>query len=326
MIDRRRFCAGVALVVAVPVFIRAHAEPKVATIGFLANLSPGDTQWTLDALRAGLRDLGYVEGQSITIDARYAEGKLERLPALAAELVAARPDVIVTAGPQAARALKDATRTIPIVVAVVNDPVAAGLVASLSHPGGNLTGLTFQNPELTAKRLELLRDVVPSARRIAVLSDSTMGSGAGVPEAVDAASALGFVAKVYTVHSAADIGPAFQAIRRDKVDGLIVLASPMLNAHRKSLVQIVAQNRLPATYEVRAFVDEGGLMSYGPSFLQMYRRSATYVDKILKGAKPADLPIEQPTKFELVLNLTTAKVIGITIPQALLLRADELIR
>ena len=326
MIDRRRFCAGVALVVAVPVFIRAHAEPKVATIGFLANLSPGDTQWTLDAFRAGLRDLGYVEGQSITIDARYAEGKLERLPALAAELVAARPDVIVTAGPQAARALKDATRTIPIVVAVVNDPVAAGLVASLSHPGGNLTGLTVQTPELTAKRLELLRDVVPSARRIAVLSDSTMGSGAGVPEAVDAASALGFVAKVYTVHSAADIGPAFQAIRRDKVDGLIVLASPMLNAHRKSLVQIVAQNRLPATYEVRAFVDEGGLMSYGPSFLQMYRRSATYVDKILKGAKPADLPIEQPTKFELVLNLTTAKVIGITIPQALLLRADELIR
>jgi putative ABC transport system substrate-binding protein len=218
--------------------------------------------------------------------------------------------VIVTAGPQAARALKNATSAIPIVLAVVSDPVAAELVASLPRPSGNLTGLAFQNPELTGKRLELLRDVVPSARQIAVLSDSTMGPNAGVNEALGAASALGFAAKIYAVQSAADFALAFQAIRRDKADGLIVLASPLLNANRKSLVQIVAQNHLPATFEVSAFVEDGGLMSFGPSFAQMYRRSAAYVDKILKGAKPSDLPMEQPTKFELVIKIPAAKALG----------------
>jgi putative ABC transport system substrate-binding protein len=305
---------------------RAQAPQRLAIIGFLANLSSRDTKWSLDAFRAGLRDLGYVDGQNITIDARYAEGDPERLPALAAELVAAKPDVIVAAGLQAARALENATTTVPVVLAVVSDPIAAGLVPSLSHPGGNLTGLAFQNPELTGKRLELLRDVLPSARLIAVLSDRTMGDNAGESEALDAASALGFTAKIYAVQSAADFGPALQAIRRDKADGLIVLASPFLNANRKSLLQIVAQNHLPATYEVRAFVEDGGLMSYGPSFSQMYRRSATYVDKILKGAKPSDLPMEQPTKFELVVNVQTAKALGLTIPQSLMLRADEVIQ
>ena len=305
---------------------RAQVPQRSVIIGFLANLSAVDTKWSLDGFRAGLKDLGYVEGQNVTIDARYADGSLERLPALATELVAAKPDVIVTAGLQAARALKNATSTVPVVLAVVSDPVAAGLVPSLSRPGGNLTGLAFQNPELTGKRLELLHAVVPSARQIAVLSDRTMGRNAGESEALDAASALGFTAKIYAVQSAAEFGPAFQAIRRDKVHGLIVLASPMLNANRKSLLQIVAENHLPATYEVRAFVDDGGLMSYGPSFLQMYRQSATYVDKVLKGAKPADLPMEQPTKFELVFNLKAAKALGSTIPPSLLLRADEVIQ
>jgi putative ABC transport system substrate-binding protein len=324
---RRTFLGSVAGGLLVwPLAARAQAPPRRAVIGFLANLSSNDTKWSLDGFRAGLEDLGYVDGENIIIDARYAEGDLERLPALAAELVAARPDVIVTAGVQAARALKDATRTVPVVLAVVSDPVAAGLVPSLPHPGGNLTGLAFQNPELTGKRLELLREVVPSARRIAVLSDRTMGDHAAESEALDAASALGFTAKIYAVKSAADLGAAFQAIRRDKADGLIVLASPLLNANRKSLLQIVTQSHLPATYEVRAFVEDGGLMSYGPSFVQMYRRSAAYVDKILKGAKPSDLPMEQPTKFELVLNIQAAKALGLTIPQSLVLRADEVIQ
>jgi putative ABC transport system substrate-binding protein len=182
--------------------------------------------------------------------------------------------------------------------------------------------LAFQNPELTGKRLEMLREAVPSARRVAVLSDSSMGQKLGEREALEAASALGFVAKVYTVHSAADFGAAFEAIRRDKVDALIVLASPMLNARRKSLVQIVAESHLPASYEVRSFVDDGGLMSYGPSFLRMYRQSATYVAKILKGAKAADLPVEQPTEFELVINMRAANALGLTLPQSLLLRAE----
>ncbi len=325
--DRRTLIGGVAGGLLVwRLAARAQVPQRLAIIGFLANLSARDTKWTLDAFRAGLQDLGYVEGQNIIINARYAEGNLERLPALATELVAAKPDVIVTAGPQAARALKNATSTVPIVLAVVSDPVVAGLVPSLSHPGSNLTGLAFQNPELTGKRLELLRDVVPSARLVAVLSDRTMGHNAGESEALVAASALGFTAKIYAVQTAVDFGSAFQAIRRDKADGLIVLASPLLNANRKSLVQIVAQNHLPATYEVRAFVHDGGLMSYGPSFVQMYRQSATYVDKILKGAKPSDLPMEQPTKFELVVNLKTAKALGLTIPQSLLLRADEIIQ
>ena len=324
---RRTFIVGIAgsmLVRHLPASAQGVQHSPV--IAFLANLSSRDTKWTLDALRAGLQDLGYVDGQNIAIVARYADGKLDRLPALAAELVALKPAVIVTAGPQAARALKNATTTVPIVLAVITEPTATGLVASLSHPGGNLTGLAFQNSELTGKRLELLRDVVPSARQIAVLSDSTMGPNQGVPEALSAAAALGFTAKVYTVQSVADFGSAFQAIRRDKTDGLLVLASPMLNANRKSLIQLVAQNHLPATYEVRAFVEDGGLMSYGPSFAQMYRRSAAYVDKIIKGAKPADLPMEQPTKFELVVNIQAAKALGLVFPPSLLLRADDVIQ
>jgi putative ABC transport system substrate-binding protein len=324
--QRRTFVGAVASGALVwRLFAWAQARQRLAIIGVLFNSSPREQYGALDAFRAGLRDLGYVDGQDITIDARYADGELERLPALAAELVAGRPDVIVAAGPPAARALRGATGKVPIVLAIVTDPVAGGLVTSLSHPGGNLTGLAFQNSELTGKRLEMLRDVAPTARRIAVLSDSSMAH-AGESEALDAASALGFAAKVYAVHSAADIGAAFQAIQRDKADGLMVLASPMLAAHRKLLLEMVAQSRLPATYENRIFVDDGGLMSYGPSFVQMWRQSATYVDKILKGAKPSDLAMEQPTKFELLINIRAASALGLTIPQSLLLRADDVIQ
>jgi len=326
-VNRRTAVGGIATALLVAWFrADAQAVPKRAVVGFLSNLSLRDTKWSLDALRQGLEQLGYVDGRNISIDVRYADGKPERLAMLAAELVAAKPDVVVTAGPQAAHALQKATRSLPVVLAVVSDPVGDGLVASLSHPGGNITGLAFQNLELTAKRLQLLRDVLPQAHQIAVLSDVTMGHGAGEREALDAAAALGFNAKVYSLQGAAEFEAAFQDIHRDKAEGLVVLASPMLNANRKLLLQFIAHDRLPATYEVRAFVDDGGLMSYGPSFAAMYLRSATYVDKILRGAKPEDLAMEQPAKFELVVNMQAAREIGLTVPQSLLLRADDVIR
>jgi len=322
---RRTFVAVVTGSLTWTLVARAQAPQRIATIGVLFNSSPSEQYGALDALRAGLRDLGYVDGRNISIDARYADGKLERLPALAAELVAAGSDVIVAAGPPAARALKGATDKVPIVLSIVTDPVADGLVTSLAHPGGNLTGLAFQNSELTKKRLEMLREAAPSTHRIAVLSDSSMVH-AGENEALHAASALGFVAKVYAVQGAADFGAAFQAMQRDRADGLMVLASPMLAAHRKLLLAGAARSKLPGTYENRTFVDDGGLMSYGPSFVQMWRQSAIYVDRILKGAKPSDLPMEQPTKFELIVNLRAAKSLGLTMPQSLLLRADDVIQ
>ena len=324
--DRRSFARGFAGAVLVCGVERvAESAPRRIVIGFLSNFAPRDSKWSVDAFRAGLADLGYQDGRNVAVSTRYAEGKLERLPALAAELVGAKPDVIVAAGPQAARALKDATSTVPIVLAVITDPVAGGLVASLSHPGANITGLAFQNGELTGKRLQLLREVVPSARLIAVLSDVTMGPGMMVDDAFAAARTLGLAAKVYPVQAARDFAEAFHAMRRDNCDAVVVLASPMLNANL-DLVEGIAIAHLPASYEVRAFVEDGGLMSYGPSFVQMYRQSATYVDKILKGAKPADLPMEQPSKFELVVNVATAAALGLAIPEALLLRADEVIR
>jgi len=324
--QRRTFVGIVAIgSLGWPLAAWTQATQRRTVVGVLFNSSPPEQYGALDALRAGLQDLGYVDGRNIAIDARYADGKLERLPALALELVATSPDVIVAAGPPAARALRDATGKVPIVLAIVTDPVAERLVKSLSYPGGNITGLAFQNSELTEKRLQMLREAAPSTHRIAVLSDSSMAH-AGESAALHAAAALGFAAKVYAVQSAADFGPAFQAIVRDKADGLLVLASPMLAANRKLLLGMVAKNRLPSTYENRTFVDDGGLMSYGPSFLKMWRQSATYVDKILKGAKPSDLPIEQPKQFELVVNLRAAKSLGLTIPQPLLLRVDDVVQ
>lgn len=324
--ERRTF---VGIVAGVPLLWRiatnAQAPRRIPIIGILFNSSPREQYGALDAFRSGLRDLGYLDGQNIAIDARYADGKLEHLPALAASLVAAGPDMIVAAGPPAARALLGATSKVPIVLAIVTDPVSEGFVTSLSHPGGNLTGLSFQNSELTGKRLQMLREVSPASRRIAVLSDRAMVH-AGEAAALGAASALGFAAKVYAVQGAADFAATFQTIQRDKADGLMVLASPMLAANRKVLLEMVAKDRLPATYENRTFVDDGGLMSYGPSFIQMWRQSATYVDKILRGVKPGDLPMEQPTKFELVVNLQAAESLGLTMPQSLLLRADEVIQ
>jgi putative ABC transport system substrate-binding protein len=266
-----------------------------------------------------------VEGQNIVIVSRYAEGQFERFPKLVKELLETKPDAIVTAGPQAARAVKQASDTLPIILAVISDPVAEGLAQNLAHPGGNITGIAFQNPELTSKRLELLRQILPTAKRVAALVDSTFGRSAGLRDLQMAASSLGLELQVLKVAGLPDFEAAFQAARNGRAEALVVLASPLLNAHRRALIDLAARTRLPATYEERGFVDDGGLMSYGPSFVEMYRRAAVYVDKVLKGAKPTDLPFEQPTRFELVINIKTAKALGVTIPPSVLARTDEVI-
>jgi len=300
----------------------ATAAPKVA---FLGNASPLLSGPGLDALRGGLRELGYVEGQTIVIESRFADGQPERVQGLVRELLALAPDVVVAAGPQALRAFKQATVSVPIVMAIISDPVEEGLVVSLARPGGNLTGLAFQNQVLTAKRLELLKEAVPKVSRVAVLWDSHFSINSGYKQAETAARALQLRLQLLAVRGAADLEPAFNAARTGRADALLVLASPLLNANRQTVIEAAARRRLPATYEEKRFVEAGGLMSYGPNFLDMNRRAAIYVDKILKGAKPADLPVEQPTKFELVINLKTAKALGLTIPPSLLLRADQVI-
>jgi putative ABC transport system substrate-binding protein len=280
----------------------------------------------LDAFNEGLRELGYVEGQNVVLDVRFAAGRLDRLPPLAAELVGRDVDVVVTGGEAAIQAAKAATRTIPIVMGASNDPVGAGLVESLARPGGNITGSTILAPELSRKRLELLREMKPGVVRLAVLAEPTSpGTGRDLGETQSAARVLGFRLQLWTVRTPKDLDEAFAGMRRERAEALITLADPVFTASRVRIVNLAAATRLPAIYYWKDFVDAGGLMSYGPSLQGLYRRAATYVDKILKGAKPGDLPIEQPTKFELVINLKTAKALGLTIPPSLLQRANEVI-
>ena len=283
-----------------------------------------------EAFRQGLRDLGYVEGRNLVIEYRDAEGKVERLPALAAELVALKVDVIVASGTLAALAAKQATRTLPIVFSPAADPVASGLVTSLARPGGNVTGLSLLNSELVGKWLEQLKQAIPGVSRVAVLwqpgafgerTEKDMLKGAEV-----AARALGVQLQFVEARGPEDFDRAFSDMTRARAGALTVLGSTMFVSERRRLVDLAAKNRLPAVYNVREFVDAGGLMSYGPNLADLFRRAATYVDKILKGAKPGDLPVEQPTKFELVINLKTAKALGLTIPQSVLVRADEVIQ
>ena len=329
MIVRRAFVSTIVLGVVVPLFAaEAQQAAKIARIGYLATNLAGNPRLH-EAVRQGLRDLGYVEGRNVVIEYRDAEGKFERLPALAAELVALKVDVILAPSTLAALAAKQATRTLPIVFAAAADPVASGLVTSLARPGGNVTGSSFLAPELVGKCLELLTQAVPGVSRVAVLwepgafggrTEKDMLKGADV-----AARALGVRLQVVEARGPADIDRAFSDMTRARAGALTVLPSSMFISERRRLVDLVAKNRLPAVYGVREFVDVGGLMSYGANVADLFRRAATYVDKILKGAKPGDLPIEQPTKFELVINLKTAKALGLTIPQSLLLRADEVI-
>ena len=312
--------------VAVPAGVPAQMPSRVFKLGLLGNASATVNKPSEDAFRAGLRELGYIEGTNLVIESRYANGSFERLPALSRELVDMRPDVVVGAGPQALRALRETTSTLPIVSAAVSDPVEEGLVATLAHPGGKITGMAFQNLDLTAKRLELLKETVSDAKKIAVLSDATFGRTGGARQAQAAAERLGLTIEVLEVRGRGDVDEAFRKAREARAQALIVLASPMLNAYRHAIIAAAARARLPATYEFSTYVRDGGLMSYGPSIADMYRRSAFYVDKILKGAKPGDLPIEQASRFELAVNVKTATTLGLTVPPAVLQRADEVVR
>jgi putative ABC transport system substrate-binding protein len=330
VISRRAFIGSLAGgLLATPLAAEAQQAAKVPRIGYLANNLAASPHLT-EAFRQGLRDLGYVEGRNVVIEYRSAEGKLERLPALAAELVALKVDVIMTGGTPQALAAKQATRTLPIVFAAAPDPVTDGLVTSLARPGGNVTGLSRLAPELVGKGLELLKQAVPGVSRVAVLwepgATTERAEQDMLKEAEVAARTLGVRLQFIEARGPADFDRAFSDMITARAGALTVLGSPMLFGERRRLVDLAAKNRLPAVYGLREFVDAGGLMAYGPNLADVFRRAATYVDKILKGAKPGDLPVEQPTKFELVINLTTAKALGLTIPQSLLARADEIIR
>jgi ABC-type uncharacterized transport system substrate-binding protein len=316
-----------ALLLALSYSASAQQTTKVLRIGYLAAVSPSAVAARTEAFRQGLWELGYVEGKNIIIEWRFAEEKLDRLPALATELVRLKVDIIVTAGRISTRGAKEATSTIPIVMTQDSDPVANGFVASLARPGGNITGLSTLTPELSGKRLELLKEVIPTLSRVAVFGTSTAPGNAQISREVElAAGAFGVKLRYLDVLSPKDIETASRAAVKGGADGVLVLTGRVLNFHRTQVVDLAVKSRLLAIYNSPEFVEAGGLMFYGASINELYRRAATYVDKILKGAKPADLPVEQPTKFELVINLKTAKQIGVTIPANVLARADKVIR
>src|SRR5262245_25890950 len=308
------------------VAVEAQSSGKVLRIGYLAAASLSSTSDRVEAFRQGLRELGYVEGKNIVIEWRWAEGKIDRLPELAVELVRLKVDLIVTAGPAAIRPAKEASATIPIVMAFDNDPVGNGFVASLARPGGNITGLSTLAPEIGGKRLELLKETVPKLSRVAVLGASTEPDYAQVVrETKLAAGALRLQLQYADVREPKDIETPFRTIGKGRAEAVLVLNSPVLNSHRTQIVELALKKRLPAIYDRREFVDDRGLMSYGTNLADLSRRAATYVDKILKGRTPADLPVEQPMKFEFVINLKAAKQIGLTIPQWTLMKADRVI-
>ncbi len=329
MMDRRAFLTIVGgSILAAPNVPEAQGVGKVPKIGFVEAGSSSVNRHFADAFRQGLKELGYVEGESIEVDERWAEGNTERFPALLAELLRLKVDVLVQASTLGAIAAKNATTTVPIVFVGVSDPVEAGLVATLARPGGNLTGLSLAWGEgLAGKWLELLKDTVPKVSRAALLFNPT---GAGsmarwVKETQDAAAVLRVKLHQFEVRDAKELDGAFTAMSRAHLEALIVLADPLTLRHRARVVELAANARIPAVYSFGEFARAGGLLAYGPSVAEMFYRAANYVDRILKGAKPAELPVEQPTKFELVINMRTAKALGLTIPQTLLLRADQVI-
>ena len=319
----------VTLLTLVSCGVAAEAQQlaKIPRIGFLTNNSSTGLAAADEAFRQGLRALGYVEGKSLVIEYRYGEGKVGGLAEMAAELVRLKVNVIVTGGPTSTRTAKQATSTIPIVMASDPDPVANGFVASLARPGGNITGLATLSPELGGKRLELLKEILPKLSRVTVLGNSTEpGNAQALREVELAAGTFGVQLQHLDVLGPKDIDTAFRAATKGRADALLVLASPVLNDQRTQIANLALKSRLPAIYPQTEYVEAGGLMYYGASTSDLFRRAATYVDKILKGAKPADLPIEQPTKFEFIINLKTAKQIGLTIPPNVLARADKVIK
>ncbi len=317
--DRRVFLGSLAGVLATPLSAAAQQGARVPLVGILDNGVPR----LFTVFREGLRELGYVEDQNIRLAVKSAHGRPDLIQGLAAELVALRPDVIVTIG-IAVRAVRRASPTIPIVVAATRDAVASGFTSSLARPADNITGQSFLNTELSAKRLALLKDTLPRARRIAMLVHADSGPDRDVTETRIAAQRLGLHVQRVDVRLE-DLARSFSDAKRERADAVDVLASAWFNAHRERIVELAAQSRLPAIYESRDYVDAGGLMSYGQNLAVLFRRAATYVDKILKGAKPDDLPWEQPAQFELIINMKTAKALGLTIPQSVLQRADQVI-
>ena len=322
------FLALCSLLLAPCCAVEAQQPAKVPRIGYLNAVSPSTVSDRIEALRQGLRELGYVEGKNIVIEYRYAEGKLDRLPALASELVRLKVDVIVTSGPLPTRVTKEATTTIPIVMAQDADPVGNGFVASLARPEGNITGLSAQRPELSGKQLELLKETVPKLFRLAVFGTSTQpGNAQSLKETELAAGAFRVKLQYLDILVPKDIEGAFRAAGKEQADAILMMVpSSVASSDRKQIVDLAIKNRLPATYPQSQYVEAGGLMSYGVSINDLNRRAATYVDKILKGRKPAELPVEQPKKFEFIINLKAAKQIGLTIPPNVLARADRVIK
>jgi putative tryptophan/tyrosine transport system substrate-binding protein len=302
------------------------AQPAIPVIGFLGNSTPALEAKLVGSFRDGLRDLGYEEGRNIRIEYRWAEGRYERLPQLIAELIAAKVAIIVTAGTPASLAVKKATASVPLVMVAVGDPVGTGLVASIAHPGGNATGLTSITPELEGKRLELIKDMVPAVSRLAVLWNPANAYQLGDKKQVEAAAAVLHVPVLpLAVRTTEELNAAFAAILAERADAALVLADRFFLHNRQRIAAFLAEHRLPSMNAYRELVEAGGLMSFGPSYAVMHRQAARYVDKILRGAKPQDLPVEQPAKFEFVVNLKSAAALGLTVPPTILLRADEVI-
>jgi putative ABC transport system substrate-binding protein len=321
---------GLAVVLALGLFVAplaadAQQKGKSYRMGWLSGRSPTSAPHLSAALIGALKDLGWVETQNLIIDYRYAEGRSERLPALVADLLRAKPDIIYAEGDQQIKAVKDATKTVPIVM-VACDAVAAGLIASLARPGGNVTGVTCISGEIASKRLELLREHLPRLGRLAVVyNPDDPGKAVEWKETEAAGRAMGLKIAALPIQDVKEFESAIARIARDGVEALIVLGDPLTLLYARELMLLAAKHRLPTVNAYREFVTSGGLMSYGPALVEMRRRVAIYIDKVLRGAQPADLPVEQPTKFELVINLKTAKTLGLTIPQTLLLRADQVI-
>ncbi len=307
-----------------PLAADAQQAKKIHRIGYLSIASQPDNQ---EAFRQGLRELGYIEGQNITVESRFAAGNVDRLPELAAELISLKVDVVVAVGTPDALVAKKATQTIPIITVASSDPVGSGLVASLARPGGNVTGLTtFPGLEMSGKHIELLKEIVPELTHVVVLANPANPPTAGfLREAERAARSLGVQLRIVEARSPNDLNGAFSTIKKERAGALLVIADPVLVYNRSRIVAFAASSRLPAMYPYGLFVGVGGLMSYGVNIPDLFRRAATYVDRILKGTKPADLPVEQPTRFELVINLKTAKALGLTIPQSVFIRADKVI-
>ncbi|HWO42009.1 MAG TPA: ABC transporter substrate-binding protein [Candidatus Eisenbacteria bacterium] len=304
-------------------------QPGVRRIGFLSAVSSSTVTISgrLDAFRQGLRELGYIEGKNITIEYRYADGKQDRLKELAADLVRLRVEVIVSGGPTATRPAKEATAEIPIVMGFDNDPVGAGFVASLARPGRNITGLSTLHPEISGKQLEILKEIMPRLSRVAVLGNWTQpGNTEALRQVKAAAENFGLQLRHLEITDSTGIDPAFREVIKSRADAILVLANPVVIYQQAHFLELAAKNRIPAVYSQPEFVEAGGFLSYTASFSDLFRRAATYVDKILKGAKPADLPVEQPQKFELVINLKTANQIGLSIPANVLARADRVIK